>query len=115
MRLVDQDQRDNFPYFAQLSEIARCKPIGGKLSSKNGEFAFPWGVICDSAGNVYVAGSANNLFTASGKFLRNGRHGKGEGELNFPVGVAVDSRGMVFVSESKNHRVYLCSPQRVSL
>ena len=91
------------------SDLTFSSIIGGKLGSKNGEFAFPWGVTCDSTGNVYVAGSANNriqVFTAGGKFQRKfGRRGKGEGELNFPVGVAVDSRGMVFISESKNHRI----------
>ena len=91
------------------SDLTFSNIIGGKRGSKSGQFALPWGVTCDSTGNVYVADSANNriqVFTASGKFLRKfGHHGKGEGELDWPVGVAVDSRGMVFVSERDNHRI----------
>ena len=91
------------------SDLTSVNIIGGKCGSKSGEFAYPWGVTCDSTGNVYVADSANNriqVFTASGKFLRKfGHHGKGKGELDWPVGVAVDSRGMVFVSERWNNRI----------
>ena len=91
------------------SDLTFSSIIKGKHGSKSGEFAFPWGVTCDSAGNVYVADSGNDriqVFTASGKLLRKfGCFGKGEGELYWPVGVAVDSRGMVFVSESQNHRI----------
>ena len=91
------------------SDLTSSNIIVGKRGSKSGEFSFPWGVTCDSTGNVYVADSGNNriqVFTASGKFLRKfGHHGKEEGELRWPVGVAVDSRGMVFVSESDNSRI----------
>ena len=91
------------------SDLTFSKVIVGKHGTESGEFYFPWGVTCDSTGNVYVADSANHriqVFTASGKFLRKfGHRGKGEGELKWPVGVAVDSRGMVFVSESNNNRI----------
>ena len=91
------------------SDLTFSSIIGGKHGSKSGEFSYPWGVTCDSTGNVYVAGSCTDriqVFTESGKFLRKfGRRGKGEGQVYYPVGVAVDSRGMVFVSESKNHRI----------
>ena len=91
------------------SDLTFSNIIGGKRGSKSGELYFPWGVTCDSTGNVYVADSANHriqVFTASGKFLKKfGCRGKGDGELDWPVGVAVDSRGMVFVSERFNHRI----------
>ena len=91
------------------SDLTFSNIIGGKHGSKSGEFDSPWGVTCDSTGNVYVADSGNNriqVFTASGKFLRKfGRGGNAEGELNWPVGVAVGSRGLVFVNDSNNHRV----------
>ena len=91
------------------SDLTFSNIIGEEYGTKDGEFAFPWGITCDSTGNVYVADSANNriqVFTASGKFLRKfGCRGKEEGKLNWPVGVAVDSRGMVFVSEIDNNRI----------
>ena len=69
----------------------------------------PWGIACDSSGNIYLA--ASNLhfiqvFTAEGKFLRAfGNKGKRSGRLNFPVGIAVDTSDMVYVTERYNHRV----------
>ena len=78
------------------------------IGKKHG-LANPWGVTCESTGNVYVADSRNHriqVFTANGKFLRKfGCRGKGEGELDFPVGVAVDSRGKIFIGERENHRI----------
>jgi DNA-binding beta-propeller fold protein YncE len=85
---------------------------GGKES---GCFSFPWGVACDSTGNVYVADSGNGhiqVFTADMKFLRKfSSHGEGDGELDWPAGVAVDSRGMVFVSDYANNRVSVFTTQ----
>jgi DNA-binding beta-propeller fold protein YncE len=86
----------------------------GNESGDNG-FSYPWGVACDSTGNVYVADSGNNriqVFTADMQFLRKfGCHGEGDGELSWPAGVAVDSRGMVFVSERDNFRVSVFTTQ----
>ena len=91
------------------SDLTFSNIIGGKRSSKDGDFAYPWSATFDSTGNVYIADSGNNriqVYTASGKFLRKlGRCGKGKGELHWPVSVALDSRGMVLVSESGNHRI----------
>jgi DNA-binding beta-propeller fold protein YncE len=91
------------------SDLTISSVIGGEQSSKNGLFAYPWGVACDSTGNVYVADSGNDriqVFNADMKFLRTfGCRGKGNGELNWPRSVAVDSRGMVFVCELSNSRV----------
>ena len=102
---------DNGNHHIQVlnSDLTFSNIIGEEYGTKDGEFAYPWGVTCDSTGNVYVADSGNHriqVFTASGKFLRKfGRGGNAEGELNWPVGVAVGSRGLVFVNDSNNHRV----------
>ena len=102
---------DNWNHRIQLlnSNLAFSSIIGGRDSSKNGEFAYPWGITCDSTGNVYVADYGNHriqVFTASMKFLRKfGHYGEGEGELSWPMGVAVDSRGIVFISDSRNYRI----------
>ena len=102
---------ENWNHRIQLlnSNLTFSSIIGGGHSSKNGEFAHPWGVTCDSTGNVYVADYGNHriqVFTASMKFLRKfGCYGQGEGELIFPMSVAVDSKGMVFISDSGNYRI----------
>ena len=82
----------------------------GKYGSDKGQFRHPTGIACDSAGNVYVADSANDrvqVFTAEGKFLRMfGRRGEGRGELNWHIALALHpNNNMVYVSESFNYRI----------
>ena len=77
----------------------------GKKGQDKGQFSYPDATTCDSAGNVYVADSANHriqVFTAEGKFLRM----KGRGELAWPSGIAFDSSNKhVYISEILNHRI----------
>ena len=80
----------------------------GSHGSGDGQFEYPWGVACDSTGNVYVAGSENNciqVFTAEGEFLRKfGKKGSSNGELNWPASISIDDE-KVYVTEQGNHRV----------
>ena len=74
-----------------------------------GQFSRPWGIACDSIGNVFVADSGNDriqVFSPEGRFLRTfGRSGQDRGELAFPARIAIDANDVVFVSETGNHRV----------
>ena len=75
----------------------------GKDGDGKGQFWYPTGIACDSAGEVYVADTNNHriqVFTAEGKFV--GIFGVCGQELSSPYGIAIDSSNMVYVSESKN-------------
>ena len=91
------------------SDLTISSLIGGKQCCRSVEFCYPWGITCDSSGNVYVADSAEHhiqVFAASGEFLRKfGGCGVHEWQPRWPVGVAIGASGEVFVSELNNHRV----------
>lgn len=78
----------------------------------------PWGLVYDSAGNLYISDRANNVIrrvdTAGiiTTFAGNGTAGYcGDGGpatqacLNFPRGVAFDSRGTLYIADGMNHVV----------
>ena len=81
------------------------------------QFNLPDGVAVDSAGNVYVADSANNTIrkvTSAGVVTTlagsAGLSGSADGTNNaalfdFPRGVAVDSAGNVYVADSNNDSI----------
>ena len=81
----------------------------GKKGSSKGHFDHPYGIACDSAGNVYVADSNNHriqVFTAEGKFLRMfGKRGEDKGKLKVPIGLAIDGNDILYISELDNHRI----------
>lgn len=82
----------------------------GSAGTGNGQFNAPSGAATDSAGNVYVADTANNSiqkFNATGTFaLRFGNTGAVAFRLTAPAGVAVDSvGGIVYVADGNNHRI----------
>jgi len=95
---------------------------GGPYGSADGtgtaaQFTYPSGVAVDSAGNIYVADSANHTIrkvTAAGVVTTlagaAGMPGSADGtgaaaRFNVPSGVAVDSAGNVYVADSFNHTI----------
>ena len=71
------------------SDLTFFSTIGGSGDGE-GQFSFPSGIACDSAGKVYVADCGNHriqILTAEGKFLRAfGGYGRTEGQLEHPRG-----------------------------
>ncbi|HMD69739.1 MAG TPA: hypothetical protein VKF41_00265 [Bryobacteraceae bacterium] len=95
---------------------------GPGFSGDNGpatsaQLFFPGGVAVDSAGNLYIADSANNrirkvsngvITTVAGNGTQgfSGDNGLAtSAELNFPAGVAVDSAGNLYIPEPYNNRI----------
>jgi len=90
---------------------------GGPADSAN--FAGPYGVAVDPAGNVYIADVDDNsirkvdttgiISTFAGGFFPAGYSGDGgladTAHLSYPSGVATDSKGNVYISDSENFRI----------
>ena len=92
-------------------------------TGSSARFSAPWGVAVDSAGNVYVGDTNNQLIrmiTPSGVVTTlagtpgtvESADGSGPGSgFNFPAGVAVDSKGDVYVADQSNQAIRKVSPQ----
>jgi len=90
---------------------------GDNGAATSAQLFFPSGVAVDTAGNLYIADSANNrIRKVSGGVITtvagNGTQGfSGDNglatnaQLNFPSGVAVDSAGNLYLPEPYNNRI----------
>ena len=114
-------------YIADTGNARVRKLAGGNLSTVAGngnisyagdggpatqsELSAPQAVAVDTAGNLYIADTNNNVVrevTAGGTISTlagNGSAGSGNSQLNAPQGIAVDSAGNVYVADTGNSRV----------
>ena len=111
-----------------LAPLSRSQPLtfntlagnAGQSSAEgsgaNARFSLPGGVAADSAGNVYVADTANNTIrkisggvvsTVAGLAGASGSvDGKGNAaRFNQPQGVAVAASGILYVADTGNHTI----------
>ena len=68
-------------------------------------YNFPFGVVKDASGNIYIADHSNNRVlkeTFSGGAYTESTIGSG---LSLPVGLAVDGAGNVYIGDQANNRV----------
>ena len=85
------------------------------------QFDYPYGVVVNSEGNVYVADAFNHrIRKITPAEMVSTLVGTMEGykdatgttaRFNYPSGVAVDSSGNVYVADHVNHRIRKITPQ----
>ena len=92
---------------------------GDGFPAANAGLNTPRGIAFDSAGNLYIADSANHAIrkvAASNQYISTvagtgflGYNGDNiaaaSAQLNYPLGVAVDGAGNIFVTDSQNFRI----------
>lgn len=121
--LVNSSHIQNSPFSVQVKSGRSITSIGKALftidgggeGSEDGQFCRPWGVCCDSVGNIIIADRSNNrvqIFDKTGKFMRKfGSYGTRAGQFDRPAGVAYDSQlNRIIVTDKDNHRIQVFQP-----
>lgn len=116
--LVNGNHIQNSPFTVQVKSGRTYNTIGktmfmidgGGEGNEDGQFCRPWGVCCDSYGNIIIADRSNNriqVFDRNGKFVRKfGSYGTRAGQFDRPAGVAFDSQlNRIIVTDKDNHRI----------
>lgn len=88
----------------------------GVQGTEPGRFGYPTDVVCDQAGNFYVAEYGENdriqVFSPEGKWLRQwGGHGDEPGQFLRPRALAIDEAERLYVADSCNHRIQVFDTQ----
>lgn len=84
-------------------------------------FYLPWGIVIDSANNLYVSDSYNNLIrkispdgtvlTIAGKKAKGSTNGPGKmASFLHPAGIALDGSGNLFVADVGNQKIRKITP-----
>ncbi len=82
----------------------------GVQGTTPGRFGYPCDVVCDKAGNFYVADYGENdrvqVFSPEGKWIRQwGGHGYEPGQFVRPRALAIDDADRIYVADSVANRI----------
>lgn len=107
----------------KISPDGKVSNVAGHLNhgAKDGvgtgaSFYLPGGIALDSAGDIYVADTYNNMIrkispsgvviTIAGKEVRGSSNGKGNtATFSHPAGITVDQRGNIYVADVENNKI----------
>jgi len=97
--------------------------VGGTLDGTGtaAQFQYPWGIVVDASGNLFVADQGNHLIrkiTPAGvvsTFAGTGTPGfvnaNGTGaQFHYPTGLAIDAAGNLYVGDQNNNVVRMVTP-----
>jgi len=88
---------------------------GDDEEDENKFFKFPWDMVVDKEGNVYICDESNHriqVFDKNGKYLRTlGRRGNGPTDLLNPNALDFDIQGNIVISDQSNRRVQVFSTE----
>ena len=103
----------NSPYKIDVTSHHRYQNFDQpkQILEGNGSWSFddPWGICCDSLGNIIIGDRSQHtvkIFGPNLNYIRSiGKRGSEIGELCKPAGVSTNSSNDVIVADKDNHRV----------
>ena len=130
------DKNGNIYVADWMNEVIRKITPQGKVTNLAGNIGFPgsndgtgpsasfylpWGLALDSAANIYVSDTYNNMIrkispggvvtTLAGKKAKGSANGMGTAaSFLHPAGIAVDKQGNIYVADMGNHKIRKISP-----
>jgi sugar lactone lactonase YvrE len=82
---------------------------GVSFGYEGGEELGPYGIACDSQGNVYVSDTYNHRilkFSSDGEFIKMyGSYGHDGDQFAYPKGIYIDNEDNLYVADYGNHRI----------
>ncbi|GAB3558786.1 hypothetical protein GCM10027577_50380 [Spirosoma fluminis] len=116
----DNHRVQKFPPNSTSATSGSTVAGGNGYGNMANQFARPYGMYVDEAGNIYVADSGNdriqkfppNSTSATSGITVAGGNGAGTGanQLDSPLGVVVDGQGYVYVADTDNYRIQKFPP-----
>lgn len=88
---------------------------GDEEEDENKFFKYPWDIVIDNKGMVYICDEGNNriqVFDKAGNYKRTiGRRGNGPTDFLNPNALSIDIYGNLLVSDKMNYRIQVLTPE----